>query len=642
MLDHVFSPITINKMQLKNRMVVTPMVTQYCNLDGTATERYLAYHEEKAKGGYGLIIAEDYHIAPNGHGFNRTAGLWNDDQIESHKALPERVHKHGAKILAQIYHCGRQTSTAAIPGQTARSSSRIQCPFSDMMPEPFTTEEVKEVVQQYIATAYRAKLCGFDGIQIHAAHGYLVTQFFSLYSNKRLDEYGGNFWNRTRFCREIIEGIREKCGKDFVIDIRLSADEFVDGGLTIEDTKAIAMMVESCGVDMIHVSIGNYLSFDYNIPSGMRPHAFMTEYARAVKKVVKVPVTVVGRINDPWLADEIIASGAADLVGLGRASLADPEMPNKAKEGRFEDIRRCFGCDVGCIGKILTMDPVTCVINPEVGREYEGPITEAEVKKNIVIVGAGPGGLEAAIYAAKRGHKVTVFEKKAHNGGQFFAASIPPGKGEITDFLVWQSVQCKKLGVEIRYNTEATLENIKELNPDHVILASGATNKKLPLPGFAGDARVVEPAEILEGYKVAGKKVVIVGGALVGCETAMFLGQGLRDVTVVEMLDDYCADAVWPIYVDTHNAFKKWGLKAITGTRVKALKEDGVVVADKEGNEKTIPADTVVVAVGRDAYKPLEDGLKAAGFEVSVIGDANGHHDALEAIREAFELCRNI
>lgn len=642
MLDHVFSPITINKMQLKNRMVVTPMVTQYCNLDGTATERYIAYLEEKAKGGYGLIITEDYHIAPNGHGFDRTAGLWNDDQIESHKELPPRIHKYGAKILAQIYHCGRQTSSAAIPGQVARSSSRIQCPFSDLMPEPFTTEEVKEVVQLYIDTAYRAKLCGFDGIQLHAAHGYLVTQFFSYYSNKRLDEYGGNFWNRTRFAREIIEGIREKCGKDFVIDIRLSADEFVDGGLTIEDTKAIAMMMESCGVDMIHVSIGNYLSFDYNIPSGVRPHAFMTEYARAIKTVVKVPVTVVGRINDPWLADEVIASGAADLVGLGRASLADPGMPNKAKEGKFEDIRRCFGCDVGCIGRILTMDPVTCVLNPEVGREYEGPYGEAEVKKNIVIVGAGPGGLEAAIYAAKRGHKVTVLEKQDHNGGQFFAAAVPPGKGEITDFLVWQTVQCKKLGVEIKYNTEATVEMIKDMNADKVILATGAINKRLPLPGFEGDERVVDATDVLEGKVITGKNVVIIGGALVGCETALFLGQELRNVSVVEMLDDYCSDAVWPIYVDTHNAFKKWGMKAYTSSTVKELTADGVVIEDSEGNVKTLTADSVVMAIGRNPYNPLEDGLKAEGLDISVIGDANGHHDALDAIREGFELCRNI
>ena len=642
MLDHVFSPITINGMQLKNRMVVTPMVTDYCNEDGTATEKWLAYHEEKAKGGFGLIITEDYNVAPNGHGFKATAGFWNDGQIESHSALPPRVHKYGTKILAQIYHCGRQTNSGAIPGQKARSSSRIACPFSDLMPEPFTTEEVKEVVQQFGDAALRAKKAGFDGVQIHAAHGYLITQFFSPYSNKRLDEYGGNFWNRTRFVREIIADIREKCGRDFVVDIRLSGSEFVEGGLTIEDTKAIAMMVEDAGVDMIHISLGNYLTFDWNIPSGYREHGLIAEHAKAVKAVVKVPVTVVGRINDPFLADSIIASGQADLVGMGRASLVDPEMPNKAKEGRFEDIRRCFGCDKGCIGVLLTDNPITCVLNPELGYEWEGGVKPAEVKKNIAVVGAGPGGLEAAIYAAKRGHKVTVFEKEDHNGGQFFFAAVPPGKGEITDFLVWQTTQCRKLGVEIRYNTEATMENLKELNPDHVILASGATNKRPPIPGLREDARVVDPGDVLSGKVMYGKHVVVIGGALVGTETAHFLAQELRDVSIVEMRSEISTDAVFPVKVDVNRHLDERHVKKFVNTTVKEITAEGVVIADEKGSEQTLPCDQIVVAAGRDPYKPLEAGLKDAGIAYSVIGDANGNKEAGDAIREAFLLCRAL
>ena len=642
MLDHVFSPITINGMRLKNRMVVTPMVTDYCNEDGTATEKWLAYHEEKAKGGFGLIITEDYNVAPNGHGFKATAGFWNDGQIESHSALPPRVHRHGAKILAQIYHCGRQTNSGAIPGMKARSSSRIACPFSDIMPEPFTTEEVKEVVSQFGDAALRAKKAGFDGVQIHAAHGYLITQFFSTYSNKRLDEYGGNFWNRTRFVREIIKYVREKCGGDFVIDIRLSGSEFVEGGLTIEDTKAIAMMVEDAGVDMIHVSLGNYLTFDWNIPSGYREHGLIAEHAKAVKSVVKVPVTVVGRINDPFLADSVIASGQADLVGMGRASLVDPGMPNKAKEGRFEDIRRCFGCDKGCIGVLLTDNPITCVLNPELGYEWEGGIKPAEVKKNVAIVGAGPGGLEAAIYAAKRGHKVTVFEKEDHNGGQFFFAAVPPGKGEITDFLVWQTTQCRKLGVEIRYNTEATMENLKELNPDYVILASGATNKRPPIPGLRNDARVVDPGDVLGGKVMYGKRIVVIGGALVGTETAHFLAQELRDVSVVEMRSEISADAVFPVKVDVNRHLDERHVKKYVNTAVKEIRPEGVVISDEQGVEQTLPCDQIVVAAGRDPYKPLEAGLKEAGIAYSVIGDANGNKEAGDAIREAFLLCRTL
>ena len=629
-------------MELKNRMVVTPMVTDYCNDDRTATEKYLAYHEEKAKGGFGLIITEDYNIAENGHGFKATAGFWNDGQIESHSALPPRVHKYGAKILAQIYHCGRQTNTGAIPGQIARSSSRIACPFSDMMPEPFTTEEVKEVVQQFADAAERAKKAGFDGVQIHAAHGYLITQFFSTYSNKRLDEYGGNFWNRTRFVREVIQNIRERCGKDFVIDIRLSGSEFVEGGLTIEDTKTIARMVEEAGVDMIHVSLGNYLTFDWNIPSGYRAHGLIAEHGRAVKEAVSIPVTVVGRINDPFLADTIIASGQADLVGMGRASLVDPAMPNKAKEGRFEDIRRCFGCDVGCIGVLLTDKPIQCVLNPELGFEYEGGIKPADEKKKIVVVGAGPGGLEAAIYAAKRGHDVTVFEKESHNGGQFFYAAVPPGKGEITDFLVWQTVQCKKLGVEIRYNTEATLENIRELNPDHVILASGGKNKRPPIPGLREDPRVVDPGDVLTGKVWYGSQIVVIGGALVGAETSHFLAQELRDVSIVEMRSEIATDAVFPVKVDINRHLDQWKVKKYVNTTVKEITKEGVVIESNKGEVQTLPCDQIVIAAGRDPYKPLEGVLQEAGIPYSVIGDANGNHEAGEALREAYQLCKTL
>jgi NADPH-dependent 2,4-dienoyl-CoA reductase/sulfur reductase-like enzyme len=501
---------------------------------------------------------------------------------------------------------------------------------------------VKEVVQQFGDAALRAKKAGFDGVQIHAAHGYLITQFFSPYSNKRLDEYGGNFWNRTRFVREIIENIREKCGRKFIIDIRLSGSEFVEGGLTIEDTKAIARVVEDAGVDMIHVSLGNYLTFDWNIPSGYREHGLIAAHGRAVKEVVKVPVTVVGRINDPWLADSIIASGDADLVGMGRASLVDPHMPNKAKEGKFEDIRRCFGCDVGCIGVLLTDNPISCVLNPELGHEYEGGVQPAEKKKNIAIVGAGPGGLEAAIYAAKRGHKVTVFEKQEHNGGQFFYASIAPGKGEITDFLVWQTTQCKKLGVEIRYNTEATVENLKALNPDHVILASGGTNKRPPIPGLADDKRVVDPGDVLTGKVWYGSKIVVIGGALVGTETAHFLAQELRDVSIVEMRGEIAADAVFPVKVDVNRHLTERGVKKFVNSTVKEIVPEGVVIVDENKNEQVLPADQIVVAVGRDPYKPLEEGLKAAGLTYSIIGDANGNKEAADAIREAYELCKTI
>ena len=642
MFDHVFSPITIKGHTIKNRFTVPAMVCNFCNPDGTATERYIAYHETKAKGGWGLIITEDYNIAPEGHGFSCTAGLWNDGQIESHSELPRRVHKYGATILAQIYHCGRQTHSDRIPGYHTRSSSAMLCPFGDQIPIPFTTEEVKEVVGKYGDTALRAKKCGFDGVEIHGAHGYLITQFFSPYSNKRLDEYGGNFWNRTRFAREIIADVRKKCGDDFIIDMRISADEFVEGGLTIEDSKAIAIMMEEAGLDMIHVSVGNYLSVDLNIASSYSGHGWFTDWAKQIKDVVKIPVVTVSRINDPFLADEILASGKADFVAMGRASLCDPGLPNKAKEGRFEDIRRCIGCNDGCEGVLFEDKPFTCVLNPELGHEYEGEIPVAEKPLKVAIAGAGPAGLYAAIAAAKGGHKVTVFEKNDHNGGNFYTAAIPPTKGEITDFLVWQRGQCEKLGVEIRYNTPATGTLIKEGGFDKVIVATGSHPAMPPIPGIKDNPKVTNAQELLEGRVMPGANCVVIGGGQVGAETAHFLAQLLRNVTILEMLPEIAKDAALAVNWHLKESLEKRKVAIHTSVKVLEIREDGVLYETADGQQVLAPADTVVVATGYRSNEELKQELDAAGIPYTAVGDANRAGKVSAATHEGYAAGRNL
>lgn len=635
MFDHLFSPLIVRGKTIKNRCTVPAMVTDFCNEDGTATERYLAYHEEKAKGGWGLIITEDYNVDPLGHGFKSTAGLWNDDQIASHSELPKRVHKYGATILAQIYHCGRQTNSGAING-LPRSSSAIMCPFGDEIPVPLSTEEVKEMVQKFGDTAYRAKKCGFDGVEIHGAHGYLITQFFSQYSNKRIDEYGGNFWNRTRFAREIVENVREKCGEDFIIDMRISADEFVEGGLTIEDNKAIARMLENAGLDMLHVSVGNYLSVDLNVASSYTTHGWFTDWAKAIKEVVTIPVITVSRINDPFLADSILASGKADFVAMGRASLTDPAMPNKAKASQFEDIRRCIACNDGCIGTLFTDNPIKCVLNPELGHEYEGGIQPAETKKSVAVVGAGPAGLYAAIAAATAGHKVTVYEKSEHAGGQFYFAAIPPCKGEITDFIVWQLAQCKKLGVEIKYNTEATAELLLAEKPDSIIIASGSTPIMPPIPGLKESEKTALAKDILDGKVKPGSKCVLIGGGQVGAETAHFLSQMLRNVTIVEMRDSIASDAALAANWQLTKALEVRKVKMMTSTTVLNITDNGVVVKDQSGIESEIAADTIVVAAGYRSYNPLSAELANSGIPVQVVGDAIQARNVSSATEEGY------
>jgi len=642
MFDYLFSPMTIKGKTIKNRFTVPAMVTDFCNEDGTATERYLAYHEEKAKGGWGLIITEDYNVSPEGHGFKATAGLWNDDQIASHSELPKRVHKYGATIFAQIYHCGRQTNSGAISGFKTRSSSAIMCPFGDEIPVPFTTEEVKEMVGKYGDTALRAQKCGFDGVEIHGAHGYLITQFFSPYSNKRLDEYGGNFWNRTRFARDIIKDIREKCGEDFIVDMRISADEFVEGGLNLEDSKAIARMMEEAGLDLIHASIGNYLSVDLNIASSHIGHGWFVDWAKAIKDVVNIPVITVSRINDPFLADSILASQKCDFVAMGRASLIDPGLPNKAKEGRMEDIRRCIGCNDGCVGVLFTDNPITCALNPMLGHEYEGEIKLAKVQKKVAIVGAGPAGLYAGIAAAKAGHIVTVYEKGVHAGGNFYLAAIPPCKGEITDFIVWQIAQCKKFGIEIKYNTEATAELIKAAKPDAIILATGAKPIMPPIPGLKENTKTVLAQDILAGKAKPGAKCVVIGGGQVGAETAHFLAQMLRNVTILEMREAIAVDAALAVNWNLLKSLNERKVQMLVSVTVLEVTEDAVIIRDNEGKTYNISADTIVVATGYKAYNPLEEELKNVGLDVKVVGDAVRARRVMDATREGYNVGRAL
>ena len=402
MLKYVFSPMKIGNVAVSNRLVVPAMVMNYCHSDGTASERYIAYHETKARGGWGLIITEDYAVDPRGKGFPNIAGLWNDAQIEGHGQLTRRVHDIGTKIFAQIYHAGRQTSRAVIDAQPV-APSPIPCPRLQEMPHELTLPEIHDLEEKFGNCALRARKAGFDGIEVHGAHGYLIAEFMSPYSNKRIDEYGGNLPGRMRFPLEIIENIRRKAGRDFPVIFRISGDEGVPGGRTIEDTKAIAAMLEEAGVDALHISAGVYGSGHTITPPAFVGHGWIADHAAAVKKIVNIPVITVGRITDPFVAEGILAGQKADLVAMGRASLADPELPNKAAAGRFDDIIPCVGCLQGCIGMLTQNQPTACLVNPTLGKEQELKIRPAESKKRIFIAGAGPAGMEAAIVAARRG-----------------------------------------------------------------------------------------------------------------------------------------------------------------------------------------------------------------------------------------------
>jgi len=636
LLKSLFKAKKINQCEIPNRLVVTAMVANYCNTDGTATDKYIAYHEAKAKGGWGLIITEDYAISEHAMGYERIAGLWNDDQIPSHKKLTDTIHKYDSKIFAQIYHAGRQSCSYVNGGVQPVAPSAIPCPWLRELPRELTIEEIKQIVSDFGDTALRAKKAGFDGVEIHAGHGYLLAEFLSPYSNKRSDKYGGCLDNRARIIKEIIENIRSKVGKEFAVIIRYSGEETVEGGRDMSESRVLAKMFEEWGIDGLHVSSGSYGNYNKGIVSTMyMPHAWTVEFANEIKKIVNIPVITANRINDPRMADNILESGKADFIGMGRGSLADPELPNKAKNGELTSIRYCIGCLQGCVSKLQQGEGITCLVNPTLGRDLEIDYTKTLEPKTVCVIGGGPGGLEAARAAALKGHKVDLYEKRDFLGGQFKAAAYPPCKGELSTYTSWISEELEKLGVNIHLNCEVRKELLKAENPDYIIVATGGN----PIvPGIKGvDKKHVFTAEdMLLGKVQPGENIVVAGGGEVGGETAAHLAMQERKVTIIEMQPDILNELDAMSTIQLKNILNKYGVDVRTNTKVVEILDDGVVV-DNGKEIVTINADTVVLGLGYKPNNSLVDELKEISDNVIVVGGAQKTSNALIAVREGFD-----
>lgn len=633
----VLEPIKIGNLELKNRMVVSAMVTNYCTPDGMATEKFIAYHEHKAKGGWGLIITEDYAVNPEAGGFVRLPGLWKDGQIPSHQKLTQRVHAAGGKIAAQIYHAGRETSSA-ITGVQPVGPSAVREPSMPETPRELTVEEIHELVEQFGDCARRAKEAGFDAVEVHGAHGYLVGAFASPFSNKRTDEYGGTIRNRARFAMEIIRNIKEKCGEDYPVLYRISSVEYVPGGLEIEESKVIARLVEEAGADCIHCSQGVYVSTHMIIPPAVFPRAGYVENAAEMKKAVHIPVIAVGRINDADVAESVLQAGKADLVTMARASLADPDMPNKIREGRNDEVLRCIGCLQGCIGENGKGNCIRCLVNPLTGMEDEYDVRPAEQKKKVLVIGGGVSGCETAISAASKGHQVTLVEKSGRLGGQWIPASIPIGKSEFTSFLIWQKNMLEKLGVNVICNTAADEELIRKYAPDTLILATGSKPFLPPVQGIHQDF-VTSAHDVLLGKVNVGKNVVVIGGGLVGAETADMLGMQCDQVTIIEMLPQIMRDGEPTPTKYIKERFRQNGVRVLTSTKLTEI-GDHMVTAEKDGQKITIDhVDNVIVAVGVRTDQTLLEQLDASQLSCKVlrVGDANGVKNGYLGIREGYE-----
>lgn len=666
--DTLFSPMKIGAMEVPNRLVVPAMVTNYGTLDGMITDRYVSYMVEKARGGWGLLITEDYAVQEGRKGYTRIPGLYNDDQIEGNKRLVDAVHQAGSKIVCQMYHPGRQVMPQATCGLDVVAPSATTCPACQNLAREMTIDEIHQLVADFASAAARAQQAGFDGMELHCAHGYLLSEFLSPAVNRRVDCYGGSFCNRVRIVDEIAAAVRANVGEDFAMIVRISSDDLVPGGRTIAETLQLCRHLEEIGFDAINCSNGMYASkpTDQVIAPMFTPHAVNADRCAKIREVVSIPVILSNRVNDPGMADTLLKMGTCDFVAMGRGSLADPHMPAKARAGRMCEVHQCIGCLQGCEFPLYADDSVTCLVNPRVGREYENdmaPVAEPD-RKRVMVIGAGPAGLQSAKTAAERGHAVEVFEAQESLGGQFRSAAYPTGKGELSTYVSALRAELEALEVPMHLNTEVDEQLIADFAPDAVVVATGAKPLTPPIPGIEN---AVSAEDVLLGHvAVKPGPVVVCGGGEVGAETAEFVAAYRDDVTVVEMRGELCLDMM-PITkgafmgmmaaagvkshvnatvqrvetgVEVDNAIASWSGEA--GKDEDTHMGFAVVYKDAEGVEHSLPAATVISAFGYKAYNPLEEAARKYCDNVQVVGCAVKAGNALVASREGYEAGLNI
>jgi len=643
-LTKLFEPANIGTMQLKNRIIMAPMGTFFADDDGLVTERLRRYYAERAKGGVALIVVEITAVAPEGKASARELRIYGDGVIPGLKRLADAVHRNGAKIAIQFHHAGRQRGAEASDGPPGPpvAPSAIPCRLMKVMPRALTIGEIEGLVEAFAEAARRAQEAGFDAVMHHGAHGYLICQFLSPYSNKRTDKYGGDLDGRMRFALEIVAQSKEKVGADFPMLVRISADEYVPGGLAIDETRIVAQRLQDAGVHCVDVSAGNYESGHMTVQPGWLPRGCLVPLVMEIKKAVTIPVSVAGRINDPVLANSIIEQGKTDFVSLGRPLLADAEFPNKAREGRLEDIRMCTACCLCMDTVVANEQPLVCAVNATVGKEEESTLVPASKSKRVLVVGGGPAGMEAARVAAARGHTVTLCERGNSLGGQLLIAAIPPGKEELANITRFLSRELSKLGVDVRLGEKATIESIAEMKPDAVVVATGSFTVLPDIDG-ASLPHVALARDVLMDRKMVGQKVVVVGGGRVGCETAdLLLNQG-KDVTLVRMTGR--GRLAGDIGVLTRRQYlarlRQSPMTIEANSPVERITKEGVIIT-KDGESTLVEANSVVLAPAPRPDNQLAEQLKDIVPELHVIGDCADPRGIIDAIHEGFRVGREL
>ena len=633
---HLFEPIQIGKTTVKNRIFMPPLSTNLAD-KGYVTDALVEHYSNRARGGVGLIVTEVTTVEPTYTYLPGDMSIYDDSYIPGWKKLVDAVHKYDTKILSQLFHPAYMAFP--VPGTPQLiAPSNVGPYYAKSAPRAVTVEELHVLVRQFGEAALRFKKAGGDGVEIQCAHAHgLLGGFLTPLYNKRTDEYGGDINGRLRLTLEVIREVRKQCGDDFIIDVRISGDEYSEGGLTLNDMIYVSKQLEKECVDFLHVSGGNTIKRGSSMPApgtSPAPHAHASE---EIRKHVHIPVATVARINEPWVAEELIADGKADICMIGRANLCDSEFANKAREGRTDDIRPCIGCG-RCLTGIMFGKPIACTVNPSV---ETNDIDEADVKKKILVIGGGPAGMEAAYVAKKRGHEVVLCEKEKELGGLLRLAAVPISKQELCKVIKFMARRLNNEGIDVRTGCEVTPQMLADEFKDYEIICSTGAKPK-EIEAFKQFKQTMTADDILSGRKFPGRKIVILGGGSVGCETADYLAPLIndlfpanRDVTVIEMTGSLMTGEGGAAKSRLTQRLMSKGVKLLLNAQVKKV-DESTITYEQDGEEHTIKdADTLVFAVG---YTPTKVEYENAHY----IGDCGKVGNLKDAISGAYQLVKSL